>query len=88
MRLQERAILEDQPAWRIKAECRGVDPHRFFPERGEPVRFAKAMCRVCPVRDECLQYALDNSIEYGVWGGTTHRQRQRLRSAQRARAAA
>ncbi len=66
--------------WRRRAACRGHDTAAFFPLRGEPIDDARAMCRACPVRVECLEYALDESGDpLGVWGGTSQRQRRAAR---------
>ncbi len=67
------------PAWQRAANCLGVDPDLFFPERGGSTREAKEVCRGCVVRQECLQYALDNSEKFGIWGGLSERERRRLR---------
>jgi WhiB family redox-sensing transcriptional regulator len=67
------------PAWQRSANCLGVDPDLFFPERGGSTREAKEVCRGCVVRQECLQYALDNSEKFGIWGGLSERERRRLR---------
>lgn len=53
--------------------------HPYFPERGESQARARATCLACPVRAECLAYALHHSIDEGIWGGTGVRDRQRLR---------
>jgi WhiB family redox-sensing transcriptional regulator len=74
-----------QPEWMQDANCRGVDPALFYPERGEMTRHAKAVCAQCPVRVECLDHALATAERFGVWGGTSERERRRLR---RVRAAA
>jgi WhiB family redox-sensing transcriptional regulator len=63
--------------WRINAACRGDDPDELF-VRGAEQRKAKLVCVACPVRTECLAEALDNRIEFGVWGGMTERQRRAL----------
>ena len=67
------------PAWQRYANCLGGDPDLFFPERGGSTREAKEVCRGCVVREECLQYALDNSEKFGIWGGLSERERRRLR---------
>lgn len=68
-----------QPAWWRRANCAGVDPELFFPDRGASTREAKAVCAACSVRDECLEDALTNSEKYGIWGGKSERERRRLR---------
>lgn len=76
--------LPDPPAWREHGACRGVDPNIFFPERGESCVEAKAICAGCPVRGECLDYALDLGEKFGIWGGTSERERRRMRPTRRA----
>ncbi len=51
----------------------------FFPARGESVRDAKAVCAVCPVKNECLDFALRLKVAHGVWGGLSERERRNLR---------
>jgi WhiB family redox-sensing transcriptional regulator len=69
----------DAERWQDDAACTDLDPDWFFPERGESTAVAKEVCMGCPVREECLAYALANGITSGIWGGTTERQRRRLR---------
>ncbi len=76
-------FLTDRPAWRDRAQCRGVDPDLFFPETGEPGTEAKRVCWGCAVREECLAYALDNREKFGVWGGLSEAERRRMRSRRR-----
>lgn len=64
-------------SWEEKARCAAYDPEIFF--EGRTDRRAKAICRGCPVRLECLVAALSDHIEYGVWGGLDERERRRLR---------
>ncbi len=64
-------------AWKEQGLCREVDADVFFPERGQPSTEAKEICMMCPVRTECLEYALGRT-EHGVWGGTSERQRQKM----------
>jgi WhiB family redox-sensing transcriptional regulator len=63
--------------WRVDAACNGDDPDELF-VRGAEQRKAKLVCVACPVRTECLAEALDNRIEFGVWGGMTERERRAL----------
>jgi WhiB family redox-sensing transcriptional regulator len=67
------------PTWQRSANCLGVDPDLFFPERGGSTREAKEVCRGCVVREDCLQYALRNGEKFGIWGGLSERERRRLR---------
>lgn len=69
----------EQPGWQDLANCLGVDPDLFFPERGASTREAKEVCRGCVVREECLEYALDNGEKFGIWGGMSERERRRIR---------
>jgi WhiB family transcriptional regulator, redox-sensing transcriptional regulator len=67
--------------------CRGTDPDVFFPDRGESLEPAKRICGECVVRDECLEHALANGERFGVWGGTSERERRRIRRTRRIAAA-
>jgi len=67
--------------WQARANCMGVDPDLFFPERGASTREAKEVCKGCVVRDDCLEFALDNGEKFGIWGGMSERERRRLRRA-------
>ncbi|HSH23249.1 MAG TPA: WhiB family transcriptional regulator [Acidimicrobiales bacterium] len=71
----------DELSWQRLANCLGVDPDLFFPERGASTREAKEVCRGCVVRDECLDYALANGEKFGIWGGLSERERRRVRRA-------
>jgi WhiB family redox-sensing transcriptional regulator len=63
--------------WTIAAACRGMDPDELFVQ-GAAQNRAKTVCAACPVRTECLADALDNRVEFGVWGGMTERERRAL----------
>jgi len=66
-------------AWRELAACRG-NAELFFTERGQALREARRVCTVCPVRTECLDYAIAGGKELkGFWGGMSENQRSRLR---------
>ena len=64
--------------WALDALCAEVDPDRWFPEKGGSSKEAKAICRECPVRAECLEYALETQQRFGIWGGRSERERRRL----------
>jgi WhiB family transcriptional regulator, redox-sensing transcriptional regulator len=68
---------EDRIEWVSKALCRTIDPDELFVQ-GEAQRRAAVICRRCPVMQECGADALDNKVEFGVWGGMTERQRRAL----------
>lgn len=62
--------------WTVHAKCRGMED-ALFPEAAEQKK-ARQLCQGCPVRLECLAEALDNRIEWGIWGGMTERERRAL----------
>lgn len=67
--------LPDLPA----ALCRQVDTgDLFFPDKGGSTRPAKTVCRSCPVRTACLQWAVEHNERFGVWGGLSERERRLL----------
>jgi WhiB family transcriptional regulator, redox-sensing transcriptional regulator len=83
-------------SWQDRAACRGMDALLFFgpddeawPEREIREAKAKAVCQLCPVHVQCLDYALRNSIRHGIWGGLNdeERARERRRRARRPDAA-
>ncbi|GGQ34240.1 WhiB family transcriptional regulator [Streptomyces mutabilis] len=70
--------------WREHAECRTEDPDLFFPigttgPAALQAEQAKAVCRRCPVREQCLRWALDTGQSIGVWGGTSEMERRALK---------
>lgn len=69
----------DAKGWQDYANCLGVDPDLFFPERGASTREAKEVCKGCVVREDCLEYALANGEKFGIWGGLSERERRRIR---------
>ena len=69
----------EDKSWQDMANCLGVDPDLFFPERGASTREAKEVCKGCVVRDDCLEYALANGEKFGIWGGMSERERRRIR---------
>lgn len=73
---------EDAEPWQAQALCAQTDPEAFFPDKGGSTRAAKAVCARCPVRAECLAFALENDERFGVWGGLSERERRQLRARQ------
>jgi WhiB family redox-sensing transcriptional regulator len=71
------STAEARSGWVSSARCRATDPDQLF-VRGAAQRKAAVICRHCPVTDECAAEALDNQMEFGVWGGMTERQRRAL----------
>ena len=74
-------MLFDPMAWKSDAACQDYDPDMWFPSPGESAKEAKRICAACNVREECLQYALDNSIKHGIWGGVSEKDRRPMRLA-------
>jgi WhiB family transcriptional regulator, redox-sensing transcriptional regulator len=73
--------------WMARGNCRFEPPATFFPSDGVGVELAKRICGTCAVREQCLEYALDNRIDHGVWGGTSERQRRRMLKKRKASSA-
>lgn len=65
------------PSWTVSAACKGGDPDALF-VTGAAQHQAKQVCVGCAVKLDCLADALDNQIEFGVWGGMTERERRSL----------
>lgn len=61
--------------WRFDGACRGMEKSLFYPPTGHRPTQALVICRGCPVRKECAEYALEQNQHWGVWGGLTERQR-------------
>lgn len=72
--------------WRAEAACLGQDTALFFPDSDDRGDAALAICAACPVRTDCLEWALDSRQDDGVWGGMVARDRVRLRRQRQAAA--
>lgn len=71
-----------RPDWMDRGACVGMNADLFFPPRGvhtADMAEAKAVCAGCPVEQTCRDYALRHHIKYGLWGGTTERERRAIR---------
>ena len=71
--------VDPSARWQDGALWAQVDGEAFFPEKGGSTREAKRVCLSCDVRVECLEYALDNDIRHGIWGGLSERERRRAK---------
>lgn len=74
--------------WMASGNCRDESPSLFFPSDGVGVEVARRVCEDCPVRVECLEYALASGIDHGVWGGASERERRRIARRRRLERAA
>lgn len=70
-------LLDTTQDWTAQGACADQDPDELF-VTGAAQNRAKIVCQACPVRTECLSDALDNQVEFGVWGGMTERERRAL----------
>lgn len=68
-------------AWQAGALCAQADPEAWFPEKGASVREPKRICMQCPVRADCLEYAVSRNERWGVWGGLSEHERRPLVNA-------
>jgi WhiB family transcriptional regulator, redox-sensing transcriptional regulator len=66
-------------AWQADALCAQTNPESFFPKKGGRNLDAKKVCGRCAVRSDCLAYALENNEQFGIWGGLSERQREKLK---------
>lgn len=72
-------VRDSEPlAWLDSALCAETDPEAFFPEKGQSPVLAKRVCMACRVRPECLEWALDGRITYGIYGGKSIRERRAI----------
>ena len=80
--VRELYLLEGEPedaGWQERGLCAQTDPEAFFPEKGGSTREAKKVCLTCDVRQDCLEYALENDERFGIWGGLSERERRKLK---------
>jgi len=70
-------VLDERP-WAVFSACREADPTIFFGATRDDERAAVAVCATCTVQEQCLGFALESRERFGVWGGTSERERKRL----------
>lgn len=71
-------MANDELEWHKEAVCAQTDPEVFYPEGNTTTKQAKAICKICPVSSECLEYALSGIEAYGIWGGKTATERLKM----------
>ena len=74
--------------WMQHGNCRNYPPATFFPSDGVGVDIARKLCESCPVKQPCLEYALTERVDHGVWGGCSERERRRILKRRRQAVAA
>lgn len=72
----------DGAEWMTRGLCAQVGGDEWFPDKGGNTLAAKAVCRRCPVMEQCLQYAVER-FEWGIWGATSDEERQAIRRQRR-----
>jgi WhiB family redox-sensing transcriptional regulator len=72
------SLLTYSVPWMREAICAQTDPDAFYPEKGGSTAEAKRVCMGCPVRRECLEYALTNNERFGIFGGKSERERRKI----------
>lgn len=68
----------DEKPWATYASCQDHPGMTFFPQTKSEAQAALAVCAACPVREECLAHALETNERFGIWGGTTEKERREL----------
>ena len=72
------ADILEIPKFYKNANCVGENQDLFFPERGGSTVKAKAICKECKVREECLEFAVERKERFGIWGGKSERERRAI----------
>lgn len=83
-------MMADRQSWREQARCLGEDPQMWFPASPGATKVSRqavALCRMCEVRIQCLDYALTTGQVYGIWGGLTEQEREQERLTRTGRGA-
>ena len=81
--LQRRWLTYQIPEFYKDANCTGENQDLFFPERGGSTVKAKAICKECKVREECLEFAVERKERFGIWGVKSERERRAIRRERR-----
>jgi hypothetical protein len=79
LRTADLVNIVSPPGWMGDAACAEIGGDEWFPDKGGSTREAKRICARCPVRAECLDYALAHDERFGIWGGVSERERRRIK---------
>jgi WhiB family redox-sensing transcriptional regulator len=82
--LSDPEVLDPTTVWMRDGNCRDYPPAVFFPSDGAGVEIARKICETCRVQARCLEYALEQRVDHGVWGGCSERERRRIAKRRRA----
>ncbi len=88
LKIEVRTLPQVDVGWMDDAACKGMDTEAWFPTNGGmwwPTPAFK-VCASCPVKDQCLEYALVTRQNFGIWGGESERGRDRIRRQRRKKA--
>ena len=79
--LSEWKLNDEEQEWKKDAACKGVERDVFFPTIGynQHSKAAIQICKTCPVKRRCCDFAINNNIAFGIWGGLNPNQRQQLK---------
>jgi WhiB family redox-sensing transcriptional regulator len=79
--LSEWKLNDQEQEWKNDAACKGVERSVFFPTIGynQHSKHAIKICKTCPVKKRCAEFAINNNISNGIWGGLNPNQRQQLK---------
>lgn len=83
IQLPELPYPDDDPSWRLQAECLGADTETFYPGKGENTSKARLICFQCPSRVPCAEFAIRNNLRDGIFGGLSHHDRKDVRMGRR-----
>ena len=80
------SLAAENDHWRSDSACRDTDPDLFFPvgTTGQAlvqIERAREVCNQCPVKRDCLEFALETNQDSGIWGGTSEEERRAIRRA-------
>ena len=82
--IDDETLIPNRPRWMDRARCRGLGTSAFFGDGPDDIERARVCCEGCPVRTECLEFALADRSLVGIWAGTDEAERRAIRRRRRA----